>query len=221
MKGTAILSSILAAVGVLGFSAFAQDHAKLQCPATRVIASANAVTDGDEVTFQVELTGGNVDRSKLEYHWTVDRGKIVSGQGSPVVFVSTSGEGSAGSVTATVDISPYRDCCWVASESVYVRRKGQRTNADLFWEWMWFNGAQVQYADLPENSSIQTDIREWLDQIDPNLTLDIGPKGEGGKRDLIVGYMGETYDSKAVADFVARAPNKIVHKIVFKNTSIP
>jgi hypothetical protein len=198
----------------------AQDNPRVDCPGTNVLASDEAVTDGDKVTFHVELIGGNVDRSKLEYDWHVDRGRIVSGQGKPVIVVSTSGAGSGGSVTAMVDISPYRECCWVTSQTVYVRRKGTRTNADSFWEWLWFNGARVQFADLEDSSVIETEIRERLDQIDPNLTLTLGSRNGAGKRELIIGWAAKSYDSKAVNDFVARAPNFVIFNIIFKNTSI-
>jgi hypothetical protein len=211
---------IFGVIGMFESAVSGQEKSRVECPATRVIASAPAVTDGDKVSFQVELTGGNVDRSRLEYHWIVNAGRIVSGQGTPVVFVSTSGEGSVGSVAATIDISPYRDCEWFSGESIYVRRKGPRTNADMFWEWMWFNGAKVQYAEVPENADIEREIRERLDQIDPRLTLEIGPRGKDGKRDLIVGYSGKNYDSKAVAEFIARAPNSVIFNLVFKNSLI-
>jgi len=207
-------------IAVLAFVVSAQDNPRVDCPGTNVLASDEAVTDGDKVTFHVELIGGTADRSTLEYNWNVDQGRIVSGQGTPVIVVSTSGVGSAGSVTATIDISPYRECCWATSQTVYVRRKGTRTNADIFWEWLWFNGARVKYADVEDSSVIETEIRERLDQIDPNLTLTLGPRNGEGKRELIVGWAGKPYDTKAVAEFVARAPNLVIFNIVFKNTSI-
>lgn len=210
----------LAVIAILSASAYPQETTKIECPGTRVIASAEAVTERDKVSFQLELIGGNVDRSKLEYNWTVKHGRIISGQGTPVIFVSTAGRGSDGSVTATIDVSPYRDCEWVTSESVYIRRKGERTKADAFWEWIWFNWAKVQYAELAENAGINKEIRERLDEIDPNLNLEIGPKNDKGKRDLIVGYSGKPYNSKAVSEFVARAPNSLIFGLVFKNLSI-
>jgi hypothetical protein len=196
----------------------AQDNVKVECPGTRVLSSAEAVTEGERVTFHVELVGGNVDRSKLEYNWTVNHARILGGQGTPVITVSTAGEGARGSITATVDINPYRDCCWVTSQTVYVRRNGERTNADLFWEWLWFNGGKLQYAELAENAELRIEIRERLDQIDPNLTLELGPKGDGGKREIIVGHKNKPSESKEVIEFVARAPNLVVFNIVFRSS---
>ena len=138
---TVLLS--LAVIVILSPSAYSQESSRIECPGTRIISSAEAVTEGEKLSFQLELIGGNVDRNKLEYNWTSKNGRIVSGQGTPVIFVSTSGQGTYGSITATVNVSPYRDCEWFTSESVYVRRKGERSKADIFWVWIWFNWAKV------------------------------------------------------------------------------
>lgn len=211
---------ILALIAVFVCGVSAQNNAKLECPGTLVLSSADAVTDGEMVTFHVERMGGNIDVGLLEYNWTLDRGRIVSGQGTPVVIVGSSGVGAAGSVTATVEITPSRECSCVTSQTSYVRRKGPPTNADMFWEWLWFNGANPQFSELSENADIAKEVRERLDQVDPNLTLELGTREDGGKREIIVGHKGNPYDSKAVTEFVARAPNLVIANIVFMNSSI-
>ncbi len=115
MKFIFLKFQTVALIAVFAWVVSAQDDPRVECPGTRVLVSDEAVTDGDNVTFHVELTNGNVDRGTLEYNWIVDRGRIVSGQGTPVIVVRTSGMGSIGSVTATVDIEPYGECGSAAS----------------------------------------------------------------------------------------------------------
>jgi hypothetical protein len=201
-------------------SVSAQEKSRVECPKARVTTSSDFVTESETITFRVELVGGNVDRNALEFESDTDAGRIASGQGTPVIIVRTAGDGSHGSITAKVDINAYRECSQTKYASVYVRRKGTRTNADLFWEFLWIAGAKAQFVDVSDISDIEKEIRVRLDQIDPSLTVELGPKDEDGKREIIVGHNGKPYDSKAVSEFVARAPKSIIADVVFKKTSI-
>jgi hypothetical protein len=213
-----ILALVIAALSVCIVNG--QNKPRLDCPGVRLLASDEAVTEGDKVTFHVELMGGNIDRSELNYEWQLAHGKgrILSGQGTQVIVVSTSGVGSTGSVTATANI--YHECDLTTSETVYVRRSGERTKADEFWEWLWINGARVQFADIDETAAMQAEIRERLVGVDPHLTVDIGSRSDDGKREIIVGWVSKPYNSKAVTEFVSRAPNFLIYKIVFQNSAI-
>ena len=197
-----------------------QNKPWLECPAVHLLASDEAVTEGDRVTFHVELTGGNIDRDELTYDWKLAHGagKILSGQGTPVVVVNTRGLGKTGSVTATAFI--YHACDLTTSETVYVRRSGERTKVDECWEWLWFNGARVQYANLEETAVIQAEIRDRLDAIDPNLTVELGPRNTEAKREIILGWAGKPYNSRAVTEFASHAPDFLIFKFVFKDASI-
>lgn len=192
-----------------------------ECPASQVIASAENVTDGEEVTFHVELWGGNVERSLLRYNWTIDRGRIVSGQGSPVIIVDTTGHGTAGSVIATVDIAPYPDCEWNSSELVRVRRKGKLTKADLFWDWFFQNSSRFSNYDSPYNKNVTEtfeDLTQRLSEVDTNLTFKIMPRTQFAQsRKLTIGYAGKSYNAKVVNSFIARAPIMPQWEIVSTN----
>lgn len=202
----------LALLAILAGSAFAQRNPPgTQCGATRLIASAERVVDGEMVSFQLEMHGGNIDRSLLLYQWVVDRGRIVSGQGTPVIIVDTAGQGPAGVVTATIGIGgPYPDCCWTTSESTRVRRKGELTKADVFWEWFFENNYRFYSYDSPyrknEPETLE-DLTERLAEVDPKLTFKILPgEKNGGPRKLVFGYTGNRKKDKVVDDFIARAP---------------
>ena len=54
------------------------------------------------MTFTANASGGS--QSNVTYNWTVSQGTIVSGQGTPVIEVSTTPDMAGGNVTATVTI---------------------------------------------------------------------------------------------------------------------
>ena len=208
-------SLIVTLIAAFVWTAKSQD----KCFEGKILSSADVVTEGEKVTFYVELTGGNVDSRDIGYDWDLKGGRIVSGEETPVIVASTAGQGAYGTLTASIEISSAK-CYGTATRSVYVRRKGPQSNADKFWEWLWLNGARVQFADVDETFAIESEIRQRLDEIDPKLTLKLGPKNDQGIRDLLVGYSGKPYDSKAVTEFVARAPHIVAFRMVFENTSI-
>ena len=80
----------------------------------------------------VDLTNGNVDRSILKYTWYIDHGRMLTGQATPVITVDTTGQ-SPGSITATIDISPYPDCEWISSDTTRILPTRSVTEADQFW----------------------------------------------------------------------------------------
>jgi hypothetical protein len=210
----------IAVLSVLVGSSFAQRNpAGTQCPGTRVIASSERVVDGESVSFQLEILGGNLDRSLLQYQWYVERGRIVSGQGTPVIIVDTTGQGPAGSVTATVAIGgPYPDCCLTTSESSRVRRKGELTKADIFWEWFFETNDRFYSFDSPYKKNEPEnfeDLTARLREVDSKLTFKIlAIEKTGGPRKLMFGYAGNPKKDKVVDDLIARAPFLFYWKFV-------
>src|SRR5688500_6080656 len=71
---------------------------QVECPGRIVTRSQAVATDGDVISFEVWLGGGNLDLTPITYNWTIDRGKIVGGQGTSVVLVDTTNTGPAGSI---------------------------------------------------------------------------------------------------------------------------
>ena len=175
-----------------------------------MIASAPRVVDGETVTFHFEMAHGNVDKSLLKYNWMIERGRIVSGQGTPVVIVDTTGAGPAGSVTATIEIGgPYPECCWLTSETVRVRRKGQLSKPDVFWEWFVENTDRIRYYDSPYikgETEILDELSERLREVDPKLTFKIlAAEPYGNARKIVIGYSLRS-SRKVLDDLISRAP---------------
>ena len=98
--------------------------ASAQCPQLKIQAP-QSVTDGEPITFYVQVTGGGRDVERT-YNWTVSAGTISSGQGTPAITVDTTGDGGR-SVTATVDIGGYpRQCNTAKSMTVRVKSLSAR-----------------------------------------------------------------------------------------------
>ncbi len=75
------------------------------CPTIRIIGPAGITQPGDEMSFVAEVAGVGLD---VKYEWAVTSGKIVSGQGTPVIQVL--GEQGA-SVQATVKLLGVANGC--------------------------------------------------------------------------------------------------------------
>jgi hypothetical protein len=75
-----------------------------ECPTLSVTGPSSSVAPGDEMVFTANLSGGSCNPT---YNWSVSAGTIASGQGTPVIHVSTSGMSNQ-SITATVQVG---GCC--------------------------------------------------------------------------------------------------------------
>lgn len=101
------------------------------CPELSVLAPASPVQAGETMTFVAYISGGSADT--LTFHWTVSKGKIIEGQGSPIIKVMTDAKMAGATVEATVDFGENAFCggiCAVttASASGFVaakKRKGK------------------------------------------------------------------------------------------------
>ncbi len=79
------------------------------CPDSITVSEpAVAVSEGDNLTFTANVNGG--DQDNVTYNWSVDRGTILEGQGTPTITVGTEGLGAT-TVTATVNVGGLCDAC--------------------------------------------------------------------------------------------------------------
>lgn len=87
-------------------SAFAVQAAG-QCPVIKVVGPAGITNPGENVVFQAEI---NVVGPKLSYSWSIDKGTIMSGQGTKKITVDATGL-SGEDITATVDVGGLPENC--------------------------------------------------------------------------------------------------------------
>ena len=71
------------------------------CPTISVTGPSSVVRQGETMTFTANVSGGS--QTDATYNWSVDKGTIVEGQGTPVITVSTEGLSDT-TVTATVQV---------------------------------------------------------------------------------------------------------------------
>ena len=92
----------------LFISTFAQDN-NLPCPSISVRASSAVVQPNETMTFSA-LIADEVKNYDVEYKWTIDKGAIVTGQGTTSIQVSA--EGISGTViNATIEIKGLAENC--------------------------------------------------------------------------------------------------------------
>jgi len=88
--------------------------APCECPTVSVTGPSSTVQPGETMTFTANVSGGSQDTPT--YNWTVDKGTIVEGQGTPTITVSTEGLTDT-TLTATVDIGGLCASCPQTSDS--------------------------------------------------------------------------------------------------------
>jgi hypothetical protein len=79
----------------------------LVCPVLK-ITCPEAVESGKTIRFKATVTGGK--SKEISYNWTVDKGKIVFGQGTAAIEVDLAGE-DCKNVTATVELGGTDPSC--------------------------------------------------------------------------------------------------------------
>jgi hypothetical protein len=111
------------------------------CASVTISGPGGITQPGQTMTFTATATGG----SNVTYNWSVDRGTIVSGQGTPSITVSTTAADAGTNVRATLDIggqgqpascacqTTYSESGGVASvpEASTVDEFGQASNDDI------------------------------------------------------------------------------------------
>lgn len=83
------------------------DKPECECGDLEVTGPPAAVGSGETMTFTASINGG--EQQNVTYDWSVDKGEIVSGQGTSSITVSTDGL-SDETVTATVETKGDGDC---------------------------------------------------------------------------------------------------------------
>ncbi len=96
-----------ASIFVLTFCTFVFGQ-NSNCPTVSVTGPPAVVQPGETMTFTANVSG--VDLNKIEYKWSLDKGKIVEGQGTPVITISTEGLEDT-TTTVTVEIKGLPSGC--------------------------------------------------------------------------------------------------------------
>src|SRR5215471_18332642 len=79
----------------------------LACPVLKVTCP-EVVESGKTIKFKASVTGGK--SKEISYNWTVDKGRIVFGQGTATIEVDLEGE-DCKNVTATVELGGVDPSC--------------------------------------------------------------------------------------------------------------
>lgn len=105
--------SILIFITLFSSAIFAQNDSG--CPTLKITGPPSAIKIGETATFSASLFG-NYDEKVIRFNWAVDKGKIIEGQGTTVITVSTEGiEDSV--VTAILEIKGLPEKCGTISAS--------------------------------------------------------------------------------------------------------
>ncbi len=80
------------------------------CGDLEIRAPQSSVSPGESLTFSAEVNGGDQNQQDITYTWSVDKGEIISGQGTRSITVSTTGLDDE-TVTATVNTSSSDTTC--------------------------------------------------------------------------------------------------------------
>ncbi len=106
--------------------------ASCTCPDSITVTGPASITiPGETMTFTANVSGGS--QTDATYNWSVTRGEIISGQGSPVITVQTTPDMAGGNVTATVDIGGLcATCNRTASETAGIQDVPKPRQVDTF-----------------------------------------------------------------------------------------
>jgi len=80
------------------------------CPSVSITGPAGVTPPGQTMTFTANASGGSQDQA-LTYNWTVDRGTIESGQGTPSIVVRVPSDMAGGNITATLTLGGFDATC--------------------------------------------------------------------------------------------------------------
>jgi hypothetical protein len=146
-----------------------------ECPSSINVSGGGVVRPGEILTFTANVIGGT--QENVTYNWTVSKGIIIEGQGTPVIKVSTEGLEKT-DVVARVEIGGLcPDCPNTAEETGSVTEKPGISPFD-------------EFGAIPND-----DVRGRLDnffvalQSDPTATGYIvidGPKRDADRREALI-----------------------------------
>lgn len=106
------------------------DCGLVDCATVTIIPpQSKFIQSGENITFTVSVIGGSANSFTID--WSVDKGQIIAGQGTPVITVSTNGL-SEEKLTVKVKIKENEFCDSSATETVTVTDGGDPTLIDEF-----------------------------------------------------------------------------------------
>ena len=85
------------------------------CPSLSVDAPSSPVQAGETMMFTANVSGGVVD--KITYDWTVSDGKIIEGQGTPIIRVATNSEMIGKTIEVTANFKWNSDCWEICNKT--------------------------------------------------------------------------------------------------------
>lgn len=92
---------VLALILLFGFPIFAQTEKKAEKPNCQIIyvtPPPSAPLPGEIIKFVATIDWKNMEETKIDYIWTVDKGEIVDGQGTSIISVRLKGNTDNASV---------------------------------------------------------------------------------------------------------------------------
>jgi hypothetical protein len=135
------------------------------CPSLEVVSHFSQIKPGGTLDFEAWVQGGDFE-SEIKYHWTVEKGEIVSGQGTAAIEVKAVGSIDE-IVTARIEIGGIGRTCMcshVASESVRIGSETKALTTPLFVKGVHVEGSTL-YVECPRGSLTQKDSRNSYDLI--------------------------------------------------------
>ncbi len=98
---------------------FAQDknvEEEKTCPSVTISGPASITAPGDPQTFVLTI-GGEYDEAKLKIKWEIDKGEIISGQGTKTLVISDKGLNNE-TIIVTAKVDAGGDCVITETEAV-------------------------------------------------------------------------------------------------------
>ena len=100
------------------------------CPDFSVAAPKSPIETGEMIVFTASIAGSGGGLEKAVYNWTVSAGKIIEGQGTPVIKVATNSKMAGKTVEAKVSLSGsgifFEVCEKTKSATIAVIRKKRK-----------------------------------------------------------------------------------------------
>jgi hypothetical protein len=132
-------------------------------PMANVTGSSEVAKAGEIITFTANVSGAT--QANITYNWTLSKGTIVAGQGTPSISVETAYlDGQA--ITATVEIGGINNCVGGAitdSETIEIKSKPQYSN--------FFGVIRVEVRGST-NQLLKTGVTVTIEATDPSYEIE-------------------------------------------------
>ncbi len=103
------LKFLMIALLLTPVAAVCQDGAREVCPRVTVMCPTEMSEQDNPLTFSAKVSGGDAN-AQFTFNWTLSAGTIISGQGTPMITVDTTGLGGQ-LVRATVEVGGVAESC--------------------------------------------------------------------------------------------------------------